>query len=249
MSFENLHQLETMILLSRSSAKIDKSNKFDEKYLTKILYLAPAKLSGYQMCPAASEGCKAACLNTAGMGVYSSVQEARKKRTILLMENRRAFLEQIFFEISNAEKLAKSKGKTLVARLNGTSDFSWETTTNIIQSFPNVIFYDYTKVFSRMVKFLTGNMPANYHLTFSLSENNLEKCEKVLAMGGNIAAVFRRFDMSVPKTLPNAFLGYRVLDGDSHDLRFTEGTQGVIVGLWAKGKAKKDDKEFCIWVC
>lgn len=238
-------------LLSKSSAKIDKSNKFDSRYLSYILYLSPARLSGYQTCPNASAGCAAACLNTAGMGVFSNVQKARMDKTKYLFENRPAFLTRLASDIESKRKQAKRLGKKLVIRLNGTSDLPWEAVTfgNLIAEFPDVQFYDYTKSYSRMVKFINGEMPENYHLTFSLSEVNFSKALDILAMGGNVAMVFGSEESKKDRKFPSQWLGYKIVDGDSHDLRFldkSENQKGLIVGLWAKGKARKDNSDFVL---
>ena len=106
-----------------------------------------------------------------------------------------------------------------------------------------------------MIKFVEGGLPPNYYLTFSLSENNLEKCLDILNRGGNVAAVFQYEGKKSARKFPSQWLGYRVVDGDLHDLRFLDGndnsfnnSRGLIVGLWAKGKAKKDTLDFAIGV-
>jgi hypothetical protein len=106
--------------------------------------------------------------------------------------------------------------------------------TDIMQSYPHIIFYDYTKI-ARQFLF---KLPANYSLTFSLSESNLADAKLVLANGGNIAAVFR-------KDIPMQWLGHNVISGDKNDLRFTD-PKNVVVALKAKGKAKKDTSGFVI---
>ena len=242
------------MLLSAGSAKIDKSNKFSEEFLSKILYLAPHKISGYQTCPSASAGCAAACLYTAGMGVYTNVQNARIAKTKRFFEDRPNFMRELSWEIRCAERLAIKLGKKLVVRLNGTSDLPWEKMAgfnqpSIMEQFPAVQFYDYTKIYSRMIKFVGGELPPNYHLTFSLAENNLEKCLDILDRGGNVAAVFQYEGKKSARKFPSQWLGYRVVDGDLHDLRFLDksnSSRGLIVGLWAKGKAKKDTLDFAI---
>lgn len=239
----------TTRLFSAGSVKIDKSNVFSEEFWTKIVYLAPYKVSGYQTCAWASPLCAAVCLNTAGMGIYNSVQQARINKTKFFFENRPEFLRQLSWEVHCEQKLAAKKGKKLVVRLNGTSDLPWEKMCTIIQDFGQVQFYDYTKSFGRMMSFLRGEMPANYHLTFSLSEVNLDKSLEVLANGGNVAAVFVSDEKKADRKFPAQWLGYKVIDGDKHDLRFLDGSdknRGQIVGLWAKGKARKNAGDFAI---
>jgi hypothetical protein len=206
-------------------------------YLPYILHLAPAKLSGYQTCPKATEGCKAACLNTAGRSVFSSVQKARIARTRQFFENRQAFLNNLCSEITKAERKAIREGKQLTMRLNGTSDLQWEIFKafegkTIFEAFPNVIFYDYTKIAKRNPKPF-----ANYSLTFSAADGNDADVAEAIQKGMNVAVVFAGND------LPTEWNGKPVIDGDTDDLRFLD-PQGVIVGLRAKGKAKYDTSGF-----
>ena len=105
-----------------------------------------------------------------------------------------------------------------------------------MQKFPDTQFYDYTKGFGRMAKFLNGHYPSNYHLTFSRSEHNQKWCEMVLEMGGNVAVVFR-------DQLPKTWKGFEVVNGDENDLRFRD-KKGVVVGLIEKGLAKQDETGF-----
>ena len=77
--------------------------------------------------------------------------------------------------------------------------------------------------------------PSNYHLTFSRGKNNDKKCEMVLAMGGNVAVVFRN-------QLPKTWKGYEVVNGDDTDLRFRQAW--CCCRLIEKGMAKKDATGF-----
>ena len=219
-----------MKLLSANNTKIKKGEKLGWKTLG--LSLAPHTISGKNLCPHASEGCALACLNTAGMGVFSNVQKARLEKTKYLLENRSEFLAQLKKEIANAKK----RMEKLAIRLNVLSDLPWH---NLIEMEKNkeVQFYDYTPNPSRMIQFLKGELPSNYHLTFSRKENNQAHVELILSMGGNVAVVFDK--------LPKTYLGKEVVDGDETDLRFLD-KKGVVVGLKAKGKGKKDESGFVV---
>lgn len=229
-----------MPLLSTSNTKIRKGEKSGFK--TAGIHLAPHKLSGYNTCVAASNGCAAACLNTAGMGAYSTVQAARIKKTKMFFEDRGNFLNALIKEIQSAIKKANKNNMTPAFRLNLTSDIAWEKITinnqTIMEMFPDVSFYDYTKIPRRMLNFINGKFPKNYHLTFSRSENNQTHADIVMACGGNVAVVFRG-------KLPDTYKGKKVIDGDENDLRFLD-PKGVIVGLVEKGKAKKDASGFVV---
>jgi hypothetical protein len=107
--------------------------------------------------------------------------------------------------------------------------------TNIFEAFPNVQFYDYTKVLGRKVQGIS-----NYHLTFSAADGNDGDVTKAISQGYNIATVFG-IKKTVP--MPELYLGTPVYNGDESDLRFLD-PKGVIVGLYAKGKAKKDTSGF-----
>lgn len=224
-----------MNLLTLNNRKITKSLKGRFKnYQVGILHLRPHKSSGIaNICPKASQGCIASCLNTSGFGRYNSVQQARQRRTELFFNNRDEFKKLLDQDISKLVKM----GKTLV-RLNGTSDLPWEDLfPEIFVKYPQVKFYDYTKVEKRMMKFLDGRMPPNYHLTFSRSEINQEQCERVLKAGGNVAVVFDK--------QPKEWLGVKTINGDNSDFRCFDKSPRV-VSLRPKGKARSDNSGFVI---
>jgi hypothetical protein len=140
-------------------------------------------------------------------------------------------------ELRRAETRAARKGVPLVCRLNVVSDVPWERRwQGLFEEFPGVQFMDYTKDQSRVTH---PGLPANYHLTFSRSETNEADCRRVLEAGGTVSVVFRR------PPFPDSFWGYSVIDGDQDDLRFLD-PSGVIVGLKAKGKARRDHSGFVV---
>jgi hypothetical protein len=238
-------------LLTRGNPKIAKGEA--RGFLTFVLHLAPADLSGFNVCPMATQGCKAACLNTAGRGGIPSarpvvvdgeafanpIQAARVRRTRRYFADRAGFMADLVADVRRGIAEAERLGFTPVFRLNGTSDIRWERVPvegapNIMALFPDVQFYDYTKIANRR------DLPSNYHLTFSLAENNDAQAAQALANGISVAAVFATRKGA---TLPSVFMGRPVVDGDETDLRFLD-PRGVIVGLRAKGKAKADKSGF-----
>ena len=229
-----------MKLLTTSNTKIKKGEKLG--WLSYGIHLAPANLSGFNVCKDASAGCAAACLNTAGHGVFSTVQDARIKKTKLFFSDKLAFMSQLVKEIASSVKSAARKGMNPCFRLNLTSDLPWEKIKfngkTVFDMFPDVRFYDYTKSAARMSAFLAGEMPKNYHLTFSRSESNHKAVEAILKSGGNVAVVFRG-------SLPKSWQGAPVISGDDTDLRFLD-PAGVIVGLVEKGRAKRDASGFVV---
>ena len=248
-----------MKLLSTGNPKVLKGIK--QGYNTYILHLAPAKLSGHEVCPKRTVGCTDSCLNTAGRGgmfkrgeVTNVIQEARIRKTKLFFADRDAFMVQLVKDIQLGIKQSERLGLIPVFRLNGTSDLSWEKYpvrkssgyyyANIFEAFPNVQFYDYTKVLGRKVKGIK-----NYHLTFSAADGNDNDVYAAAKQGYNIATVFGiKKTVAMPKfysiaTNYGVDMEMPVFNGDESDLRFLD-PKGVIVGLYAKGKAKKDTSGF-----
>lgn len=223
------------ILSVSSDAKTSKGEA--QGYLTGILYLAPSNVSGRQVCPFASPACHAACLYSAGRGAFSNVQRSRIAKTQAYFADKVSFLANLDKDVSGLIAKAARQSMRPAVRLNGTSDIAWER-TGIMERFPSVPFYDYTKNPLRYAQFLAGKLPKNYRLVFSRSETNEAQCLEFLAKGGNVSVVFR-------KSLPKAWKGFRVIDGDQTDLRFLD-PKGVVVGLIAKGKAKGDRSGFVV---
>jgi len=220
-----------------TNAKTVKGQK--QGYRTGILYLAPASVSGViNVCLFASDGCRRHCLYSAGRGAFNSVQKARIAKTRLYVADKPLFIQTLKTNVRQLIAKCAKANATPTVRLDGTSDVGWER-HGVIQAFKDVQFYDYTKNYIRMIGFLLGKLPSNYHLTFSRSETNEAQCLEVLKRGGNVAVVFRG------KTLPTHWNGFPVINGDENDLRFLD-PKGVVVGLTAKGKAKSDTSGFVV---
>lgn len=232
-------------MLTTQNAKTSKGESLG--YLTGILYLAPADMAGRNVCPHATEGCRAACLFSAGRGAFDSVREARIAKTKAFFANPKAFVEELAESIEALCRKADREGLSPCVRLNGTSDLPWESLggqlgVSLMSRFPAVQFYDYTKNAGRVRAWLAGKMPANYHLTFSRSETNGETASELIRAGASVAVVF-----STPKSgqLPSKWGGRPVTDGDLHDLRFLD-KAGSVVGLRAKGDAKGEQSGFVV---
>jgi len=225
-------------LLSTANPKIQKGTKLG--YLSFILHLAPADLSGRETCPKRTPGCTAACLNTAGRGGMfkrgestNTIQRARIRKTNEFFNDREQFMFDLYHDIVKAKKFAEKQGLIPVFRLNGTSDLSWEkytvgtTDMNLFQLFPTTQFYDYTKILGRKV-----SQYPNYHLTFSKADGNDADVAEALLQGMSVVAVYDK----IPEGVPSA---------DETDLRFLD-PKGTMLGLKAKGRAKKDYSGFVI---
>ena len=215
-------------------------------FLTGILYLAPATTTKWNTCPLAKIAqCDVACLNSAGRGAFSSVQQARVNKTTWFFTERNDFMQQLVVDIAKLIRKAYKKGLKPLVRLNGTSDIRWESVAftdvtgieyvNIFAAFPNIQFYDYTKIANR------NDLPANYDVTFSYSgvEGFQPYVEKALLNNMRMAVVFRK-----EKDIPTTFMGIPVVSGDNSDVRHLD--DKVIVGLYAKGKAKLDTTGFVV---
>jgi hypothetical protein len=244
----------TQLFSISTNAKTIKGERLG--YLTGVLYLAPAKLSGYQVCAmAATANCEDACLNKAGLGgVYTSIQKARIAKTKRFFEDREAFMHDVVKSIRGLIRLARkprrvkgrfAKAFQVLVRLNGTSDIRWELIpvtidgieyANLMEAFPDIQFYDYTKLANRK------GIPSNYDLTFSYSGvkaylPQVAKAQKALM---RIAVVFRHVE-----DIPKRFIGMKCIGGDNSDVRHIE-RQNVVVALYAKGPAKHDATGFVV---
>jgi hypothetical protein len=229
------------LLSAGSNAKTRKGD--GSEYVTAIMYLVPWKSAGINTCPMAEQaGCIEGCLNSAGRGAFSNVQAGRARKTQWFATDREGFMIQLYKDVLSFMRFCAKIGVQPCVRLNGTSDIRWELIkvsgfANIFEAFPMVQFYDYTKIANRKVT------APNYHLTWSYSGANDTYAKQYAiakANGLNIAVVWRKVGM-----IPSEYLGLPVVDGDKDDLRFLD-PKGVVVALYAKGKARKDTSGFVI---
>jgi hypothetical protein len=252
------------ILSVSSDAKTVKGEK--NGTLTAICYMLPGTNSGIvlpktgtllDVCVNASPACREACLDTAGRGAMEfdgalnkkthkrfAVRRARLIRLAYYHYHYDKFMAQLQREIERSKRKAQRQNMRLVVRLNGMTDILWERVTTVIQDNPDIMLYDYSK---HPYKY-RANLPANYHLTFSRSENNEQHLEDNLTNGRNVAVVFStRKGQPLPDTYTVNSREYPVIDGDLSDDRISDPI-GVIVGLRAKGKAKQDISGFVVQV-
>jgi hypothetical protein len=245
MSYKTDKFIRKPLLGFNTNAKTVKGEKLG--FYTGILYLAPSDISGYQVCPMAKlANCENACLYTAGRGAFNSIQKARIAKTKSFFQDRNSFMLNLVKDIEKGQRKADKLKQTLLIRLNGTSDIKWENVSftdyngtvypNLMARFPNVQFYDYTKIANRK------DLPKNYDLTFSYSNVITFQKYNDIAISQNmrLAAVFR-----YEKDIPNTFKGMPVIGGDNSDVRHVEPLAHV-VALYAKGKAIKDQSGFVI---
>jgi len=240
-------------IFSIDSAKAIKAQQYG--YLNAIHYIAPATMSGYNLCPHASASCIAACLGwTSGQaGIVSDLlshdtqgnntRKSRIEKAKRFMTDRKGYMRDVVKSIKQVITQAHREGLIPCIRLNGSSDIAWEGIAceidgvpyrNLMEGFPGVQFVDYTKNHMRLKR----KLPANYHLTLSRHETNEALALEAISNGHNVAIVF--------DSLPESYKGFTVIDGDKHDLRHLD-QRGVIVGLSPKGRlAKKDTSGFVV---
>lgn len=238
----------TTALLSVSNPKVAKGSKLG--YHTAILHLAPHDLAGGKsVCPWATPDCIQGCLNLAGRGGIfpkgsstNKIQDARIRRTQWFQQDLPGFLLQLQKEISAHVRRSAKLGLAPAVRLNGTSDISWERVApELFAENPGVQFYDYTKSARRAQR--VTEIP-NYHLTYSRSEKTSPRLiRKLLGLGINVAVVYQEVPLGPDRLFTKGY--YQVIDGDSTDLRFLD-PQGSIVGLRAKGPARKSLSGFVV---
>lgn len=222
------------------SAKHEKNAKYNE--MVYALYLAPAKLSGYNVCPKSNADCRALCLHESGQNKMDKgkITQSRIKKTKLFFEDRQFFMQWLVTEIEQHKKKCEANGYHFSIRLNNTSDISPEqfymdingTKKNILQLFPDVQFYDYTKVDNRLD--LVSKYD-NYDMTFSHDGYNWNVCETMLKNNIRVAVVFA-------KNVPEEWRGYKVVSGDDYDVRFRD-DKNVIIGLKFKQVRNKFTKD------
>jgi hypothetical protein len=222
-----------MLTKGQANAKLAK----DSSYLSYGLFLAPADSAGSAtVCPFASPECIDLCLNVSGRAeIFPAILQARKEKTLDFFRERFTFLAKVDREIANGIKLATKIGKTAAFRCDGTSDVG--IGEEFARKYPAAQFYDYTKNPHRMRKFLRGEMPKNYHLTFSFSGHNQAECVEFLSMGGNVAVTFAR-PIGAKYVRPAEWCGFPTIDGDISDNRFLD-EKGKVVALKAKGRARR----------
>lgn len=225
-----------------NSTKHEKAFKFDELVYT--IYFAPAKMSGYEVCPMRTDECTLLCLNESGRNKMdtdkNTINNSRIKKTKLFFEEREFLVRWIIDEIKAAKNKAVKLGYSFSVRLNNTSDITPESfyindngiKKNLLEIFPDVQFYDYTKVSKR---FELVKKYKNYDITFSYSGNNMTECLSMLNNNVRVAMVFKK--------VPEKYMNFNVIDGDQYDMRYRD-DKNVIVGLKFKQVRNKLNEKY-----
>ena len=230
------------LIIAGGNAKTIKGD--GTEYLTAIMYLRPWKNTfGGQVLNVCANAeiadCHGPCLNTAGRGKQNNVQNWRMGKTERFWMEREGFMMDLINDLRQFRNECAKLGVKPCVRLNGTSDIRWENIIvdgkSVMEWYPDIQFYDYTKILGRKVKEIS-----NYHLTFSAADGNDKDVEKAIEQGYNVATVF---GLKKTQPMPATYQGLPVFNGDDSDLRFLD-PKGVVVGLYAKGRAKKDTSGF-----
>ena len=228
---------------SHANSKINKGNNLELPYHAAILHFAPHDLSGFNVCPKSSPGCRSTCLgHSAGRMRFDMVRKAQVRRTKLYINDRKEFYKLLRKDIDKLVMQAGKKNLKPCLRLNGTSDIDYIVPSSIIEEYPDVQFYDYTariNMCRKLKKLQKQGRFLNYDLTFSAKEDNHADYCNALLTGFNVAIVFR-------KLIPDFYQGFAVIAGDEHDFRFLDPKKstGLIIGLTAKGSARHDETGF-----
>ena len=204
-----------------SSQKIEKGKK--QNFDTLVLYLSASKNAGVDLCKFASTGCRLACLVASGHALIekrsgkNKIDVSRIVKSWLAIYRKDIAETVLLAEIESAKKRAEKKGRKFSVRLNGTSDIDFY---NVINAFPNVQFYDYTKDPERV------ELP-NYHLTFSYSQASkarINHYKQAIQRGQSIAFPVIASEFEQACALPDCY------SMDETDLRFLDnaGKYGIL---------------------
>lgn len=221
--------------------------------LTGVMYGMPANGSGeWNDCPFASLGCTMACLNTSGHGGIgldqdnlNPVQIARLKRSAYFHTRRSEFWTMLIRDIDRLIRKAKKLGLMPAVRLNGTTDVKWESTPvvidnvkiadNIMQLYPDVIYYDYTAW--PYAKRPNETLPNNYHLTFSRKENNDSQIADNISHGRNVTVVVDIPSRDKSTAIPTTWREIPTFDADKSDFRPNDPIGRILILRYKSAKA------------
>jgi hypothetical protein len=225
------HGIGSLLTLPTANAKLAKSIG----YYNAGISFAQASLSGHNVCFGSTTQCRNACLGGTGRAEFTpAILQARINRTKLFATNPDLFWEVLLPELYAIDRRASKLEITVAFRPNILSDISWHLHfPQMFEIFSHWNFYGYTKVKSNVTQAIAGELPENYHMTYSWSERaKIADVKSYVASGINVAVPFYKKDTLEP-VFPTRWWGLVVIDGDQSDLRFLD-KQGVIVGLKTK---------------
>jgi hypothetical protein len=235
-----------------------KPGLYSRKFTNRLKKVLPPMPHSFTFCAGSNDLCRDSCLVHAGQNsgpIYNTHRKAMQ--TAVLLNEPQAFMRLLVAAVQKHECVAPAEGYVPYMRLNVVSDIPWERVTPwLFELFPDLSFYDYTKVGKR-------SPPDNYELTFSFSGDNKSQCQREIAeLGRKVAVVFLakrwgtkkgvkgkswvpiwRGDKAGVRPLPTTFWDLPVLDGDVSDVRPLDPVSPAIVGLrWKIPSGKRAGK-------
>ena len=195
--------------------------------------LAPAKLSGYNVCAGSTPKCRIGCLGNFGRTEFlPKILQSRINRTRFLFKNQKLFFDVVEPQLMAVQRKAERLKLPVAFRCDILSDLQWhKIQPRIFESFPNWKFYGYTKIRSKIDSFLSGKNPV-YQLYSFNEKTKLDYVKSLLKLGVNVAIPFY-CKTTLKPTIPSSWQGLPVINGDLTDLRFKD-KSGYIVGLKCK---------------
>ena len=199
------------------------------------------------VCSHSTPGCRAACLGNSGhLGINGgSASRAMLARYVMLCLWPYDFWLLVDYEIGRHKQRVARCGKTLVCRINGTSDLRVEHEPRelgvpLLDLHPDVVFQDYTK--RPLVSSGWRTTVPNYYLVRSVTERDGQ--DLFDTHDGNLVV-----PVNLPRgaALPATFMGRPVIDGDVHDLRCADtprgdrGNYAVLVRVKKRTDGKRPD--------
>jgi hypothetical protein len=207
--------------------------------------------------------CEALCLGETsgqnqlygGVGQYrSGPRLSQYLKTEALVVHPREFAIALYSEIDRFRKDGIKNDYQPTVRLNVTTDFAPKVFESIINAFPEVMFYDYTKLDSSPIA-------ENHHITYSSTgvsqvvngktvvnpHTNWNRMVRKLNGGFNVAMAFTS-RTAMPKFIVDEKSGqtFQVWNGDNYDARFLDPKRedgiGMIVGLTNKDRTTKPEE-------
>ena len=192
---------------------------------------APHRMAGLNACVNSTTSCREVCIRHTGRLDMPRAIQVGIDRTQFLADHPTEAISLIHWEtVRSAAKVAE-----LARRLNVVTDVNWEDVAPWLftEAPENVVTYDYTKDWNRQPE------PAErYRLTFSAMERHgVDDIREMTDRGRNVAVVFPAEYKTTP--YPEQWFGIPLINGDVTDFRYEDPQTGVIVGLYAKGRARR----------
>ena len=260
-------------IFSLGTPKAEKAQAYG--WLNAIHYMAPASLSGFNLCPWSTASCRALCLGwesgQAGMVAndsdVNSVRASRIAKAKRFMKDRDAYMADVVVSIIRAQWTAGELFMQLCVRMNGATDIGWEgikvkLTDALAKALRRMGAFRVLALLQEGPKTLMQLFPMVQFVDYTKSPKRAIACASG-KFPANYSLCFSRTEtneadcirvLDAGGTVAAVFAtqahetwnGFPIIDGDTHDLRHLD-PRGHVVGLSPKGrKAKKDQSGFVI---